>query len=166
MKSLALVEETVAAVAGADATPHPVAVTLELALESKESVVSAPEIAITTPEAAVGVVDKVTVVVTDDKVAEATPRHVVIVPSLIAVQKFTIDREAASQTIPLVEGGVEVETSTSVEDLKVVTPNIITSFALFVLKLVMVKLVPEDHVPDCAEFAFPSLAGAAEGVTL
>lgn len=114
---------------------------------------SAPFIAIASPLAEVGVPLKVTVIVTDDSVPEATPCHSSI--DTAPPPGLNASRAEASNVMPeaeRLETVIEVGFST--------TTTRIESGLEVVVSPVIVKVVPVLHVPVCFAFAFESMAGA------
>jgi hypothetical protein len=115
---------------------------------------SAPLIAIASPLAAVGVPPfRVTVMVTDDNVPEATPCHSSI--DTAPPPGLNANRADASNVIP------EAERLETVIDVGFSTTTTRIESGLEVVDSPMiVKVVPVLHVPVCFAFAFESMAGA------
>jgi len=114
---------------------------------------SAPFIAIASPLAAVGVPLKVTVMVTDDRVPEATPCHSSI--DTDPAPGFNTCRAEESNATPeaeILETVIEIGFST--------TATRIASVLEVVEKPVIVNVLPELHVPVRFAFAFESKTGA------
>jgi len=114
---------------------------------------SAPLTAIVSPLAAVGVPLRVTVMVTEERVPEATPCH-----SSIDTEPppgFNASRAVESKVIPeaeILETVIVIGFST--------TTTRIESGLEVVDKPVIVNVLPVLHVPVCFAFAFESMAGA------